>query len=1115
MPSLTPVLALPGLSPDERRIELEMPAGLTVAEIVSSTLPGLADQAMDRARVWLVSNAGETLLSSRRLWRRIRPRPGVRVVIRLAPAGDELRSVLLIAVSIAATAIGQMWVGPAIATATGSAMLGQIGAAVAVAGLTIAGGALVNALIPPQQAGGSQQSEKPLFSISGWQNTAAPDGVLASLLGKLRVAPVFAAPSYTEVIGDDQYLRALFTFGYGPVELSDLRIKDTPLSNFEDVEYEIREGYAYDDPVTIYPSQVIQDSLGAELRRDRIRNASGDITGTGPETPVSRFTAGDATEACVLIQFPSGLIAYQTSGDNAGDPKSRSVQIRVEARPASGGSWSTIKTLSFSAKKREGFFRSYRWTLASRGRWEIRLTRVTHEAAESNVADRTVWAALQSFRPEYPINFDKPLCLIAIRVRATYQLNAMLDTFNALAERKILDWDHETEEWVERKTRNPASHFRHVLQGPEIAYPESDSAIALEQIQEWHDFCRLKGLKYDRNRDFDGSVWDALTEIAAAGRAAPRYDGSRYGVVIDRPQDLVVAHINSRNSRDFSWERNYLRPPHALRTQFLDETSDYQVRERVVRWPGYVGEISVTEELPMPGKTDPDEIWIELRRRQYEIIHRPDVFEAVQSGAVRTATRGDFVKGSYETLKKTLAALRVSAVRDQYVTLDGWVEMQPGTDYAIRFMHQVGEGEEATFESVIRTVRTEAGRTDSFALTGEGDVPAHGEIVQFGVLGEESIDLVVSGTQAGDGMTTVLRMLAQAPIIDQLTDAEVPPAWNGRAGSDAGAIISLPAVPSITSIETHYTDDIADGLIVLIEPGAGSTATVASFTLQHRLSGETAWTIMSAIPAGDGGATVTGYGPGDIIEIQVLATSAAGYPSAYADPVYGTVASPEPAPDPVPSASVVGGMGAAFINYSTPAGPNFETVRIYRNSVNDFGTSVSVATLTGAPLSSYSHVDGDSTKVSLVTNGGFSADTDWAKGDGWSITDSTAQKTAGTASQIEQALPLSTGKTYRFAFDLIGALAGTVTPSLTGGTDVDGPSVGADGQVLGALVAASGNTGFALKADDTFEGGIDNVIVYEQGLTSLAQGETFYWITAANAEGRESAPLALGSVIVI
>ena len=69
--------------------------------------------------------------------------------------------------------------------------------------------------------------------------------------------------------------------------------------------------------------------------------------------------------------------------------------------------------------------------------------------------------------------------------------------------------------------------------------------------------------------------------------------------------------------------------------------------------PGLVGAPQLTEELVLPGKTDPAEIWREGRRRFYEALHRPDTFTCVMEGAARVATRGDLVMASWDVLART------------------------------------------------------------------------------------------------------------------------------------------------------------------------------------------------------------------------------------------------------------------------------------------------------------------------------------------------------------------------------------------------------------------------------------------------------------------------------
>src|SRR4051812_24617926 len=76
-----------------------------------------------RLRVVLVSAQGQMDVAEATLWCRIRPKAGVTVLVRVVPGFDNntLRSVLTIALSVAAVAAGQIW-APVV---LGSAALGS------------------------------------------------------------------------------------------------------------------------------------------------------------------------------------------------------------------------------------------------------------------------------------------------------------------------------------------------------------------------------------------------------------------------------------------------------------------------------------------------------------------------------------------------------------------------------------------------------------------------------------------------------------------------------------------------------------------------------------------------------------------------------------------------------------------------------------------------------------------------------------------------------------------------------------------------------------------------------------------------------------------------------
>lgn len=423
-------------------------------------------------------------------------------------------------------------------------------------------------------------------------------------------------------------------------------------------------------------------------------------------------------------------------------------------------------------------------------------------------------------------------------------------------------------------TRNPASLALFILRGPALFRPVADEDIDLDAFGDWHVFCDLKGLKYDRVHDFDATLGETLAAVAAAGRAVVRHDGRKWTVVIDRPRDLVVDHINPRNASNIRASASYFEPPHALRVPFLDETNDYQEAERIVPWPGHTGDITITEELRLLGKTDPDEVWVEARRRMYEMLHRSVVYSATQQGTARSATSGDLVMASRDILRRVISSGRVVAVRGNLVELDEALTMEEGETYAIRF-RQVSE-DDTVGDSIVRTVANVPGETTVVHLTGTGELPVAGDLVHFGPSTEDSIPLILAGIERGRAGSSVLRMLPAAEVIDELTDAEVAPAWNGRVGDEVADSLEAPAVPVITAVQTGFeeTGD-ANGIVVLLEAGTGSSVPVATFQVRHRLSGAGVWEAPVSGTVASGSVSITTYTAGDSVELAARALSEA------------------------------------------------------------------------------------------------------------------------------------------------------------------------------------------------------------------------------------------------
>lgn len=1095
------VLAARHLDPGMGRVELELPEGLTVAQIVTAALPQATARDIATCRVALVTDRGVQFVP-RELWHLARPRPGVRVVLRLLAGKNALRSILSIVISIAALASGQLW-GLQFGSFLGfsGAAASAVGAALIGVGVTVIGNLLINALIPPPKPESREAQNR--YSISGWRNRVEPDGAVPDVLGEVRFAPPFGALSYSEIVGDWHYIRALFCLGYGPVEISDMRIGETSLSEFDDVEIELRYGQPGETPVSLYPRQIAEEAIGLELVRPLPRDELGEVIDDEPgeETPVVRTTGSDASGASVIVAFPSGLVRF----DNGGKSKPETVSIRIEQRLVQAEDWLPVATLDITAKKLEAFYRQHTWQFPSRGRWQIRVTMMTDETTDTQVQRRVSWAALQTLRPEYPLNFDRPLALAAVRVKATHQLSGQLDSFNVLARRVCLDWDHVTETWIDRATSNPASLFRLVLQGPGNPKAVPDDGIDLEILQDWHDFCRIKGLHYDRVIEETGrTLRDVLTEIASAGRAAPRHDGLHWGVVIDRPDGLVVDHISERNSWDFSVTRSYVEPPHGMRVKFLDAANDYKPAERLVPWPGHVGPITLTEAMEMPYKTDAAEVYREALRRMLEAIHRPDIYQVTQDGPVRVATRGDKVRLSNGVISKVQMAARVRRVVGGRIELDELVQMEAGEDYAIRF--RVGADEEDTIGvSVLRSVRTEPGATRILTLEGEGDLPAAGDLVLFGTASEDSYPLIVSGVEAAEGFASIMRLVDAAPQIDAIVDAAVVPEWSGRVGAEIDANLTPPPMPRFTSVtSTRIGAEAGQGIIdYLIVPGSGPIRS-ASYRIEHRLVGAPSWTSV-AIPVANGGGRITGYAAEAAVELRAVAISATAVDGPVTASITLTVGAGDAA---IPAAissddvTVTTTLGGASVRVSV-GDARAAQIQIYRSTSSTLNRATDAV---GAPVAVAAPqvvtvTVGETGKSSTITNGIFDSATGWFLGGGWSVAGGVASHATGTTGSLVQSQTLVSGKWYRLRYTVSGRSAGTVTPALQGGTKRFGTAQSANGTHLDRIQAVSGNTGIGFDASADLVASIDNVTFYQETAACLDQGTHYLWLEAQNADG--------------
>ncbi|ODT20459.1 MAG: hypothetical protein ABS35_19525 [Kaistia sp. SCN 65-12] len=856
----------PVTDPGHQRRQVELPAGLTLAELVGLAVPDLPEPGLARLRVSIVGPRG-TWAIPREHWPRVRPAAGMTVVVRLVPGKGQMGSILSVVVTIAAVALGQLWALPlasALSISTG------VASALITAGVGIGGNLLLQALFPSRKDASGAKSH---YTVEGFRNSLNPDGDVPMVLGEHRFAPPFAMTPYTQVIGDDQYAYLLLIVGLGPHRILDIKIGDTPLAEFNDVEIEIREGYETDQPHYLINQQVVEERVGVTL--------------TGPGKPETRATPRDITRIELDLHLPAGMVWRKTDGTE----RLWYFDVRVEQRLAGTDTWELVQQLTIWAKQTYPFFRTIAWDVPTRGQYEIRVARLTDESTMSIVTDKCVWYALRGFRPEYPLHFDEPVASIAMRIKVTNQLNGGIDNVNCVASRICPDWDHATESWITRPTRNPASLARFVRQGIGAAKPRSDEQLHLDQYADWHDFCRLKNLSYDRVHDTASPIREVEADVAAAGRGSVRDDGRALGIIVDRPQSVIVDHLSEVNSSAFRGEITYLRPPDGFRVKFPDRSRDYESAERIIPWPGHSGPVRLTEELQLPGIVDPDQVWVAARRRQYELTYRRERWTREQDGLLRQATRGDLVAMSHKLLDATSAAAFVASVAGMLIVLETDVELDPGVTYGIQF--RTGQTEGALGEVVTREIAAPPGLARALRLVGPGPVPAARDHVAIGPLAQVTVEALVHAVENAGRMRTRLTLLPAAPIIDELTDLEVPPAWDGRVGTEVPGSVNPPPVPIIIAVSAGGDTTGTPGRIVVQLRAAESAIAVVRFEVRHRLDSEPDWTGPASGLAGAGTVVFGGYLAGDEVHLQARSISSAGTPSDWTAVVTVTVGDDE------------------------------------------------------------------------------------------------------------------------------------------------------------------------------------------------------------------------------
>jgi hypothetical protein len=632
-------------------------------------------------------------------------------------------------------------------------------------GLTMGAKFLLAKLFAPKPPPQPTKSDAvPVYSISGSRNQIAQWQPIPLLLGRHRMTPPLAASPYSETVGDEQYLRQLFCNGYGPLYLEEAtaKIGETLVSSFPEAEIQHRYGYYVGEPkTTLYPSSVIDLSMSVELKQ--------------AEPEVVQATATDSYQVALDFYWPQGLCNI----DNKGKRRSRKCTISLFYRTYPGGGYVRVPDFNLEASTQKAIRRTVIINLPFVGQFEVRVHKESGEPGPDFDkshwigVDTVMWTAIRSFRTGEPVRFtDAPVSFTALRVRASGRINSTVDTYNIIAQSRVLAFNGST--WVANQpSRWPPDLFRWVLQCGANRRPYPDSKIDIPALQQWWFYCTSKGWVYDKLVIAQTSVYDLLVEICAAGRAMPVFKDGKWSVVWDDLNVPVTQLFTPRNSWNFEEQRDLDPIPHGFRVRFPNEEKGWIEDERVIYNDGYnKANATLLEGFDTPGQTHTDRVWKHGRFHLAQRILRPGTFTIYTSWDALPLIRGDRVRVNFDSFKYGLYSGRVVAidVPSQTVKIDTNILLNGASNYMFRF--RLNDGSFLT-----RTI--DPGYVGEFTLVGlVGDstmsMPQVGNMFSMGYADQDSRVFRVVGIEPMEDLVHRLSLVADAPEIAYADIGQIP-----------------------------------------------------------------------------------------------------------------------------------------------------------------------------------------------------------------------------------------------------------------------------------------------------------------------------------------------------
>jgi hypothetical protein len=483
-------------------------------------------------------------------WNTTVPRPGDQIVVMPVVEGDDkqvLGAIMMIAVAVVAPGIGG-------ALAAGLGFSGTTAGLLFGAGIAIAGGLLINSLMPTPSSAYDDSSKSATY---GWspQTTQEQGLVVPRWYGKNKLYGNVVA-AHTEIDEADetkQLLKMLMALGSGPVEgivAGSIKINDQPAEYYEDVTTEEKKGTLNQTAVSFF------DKTKAQYQPNFIVTYANPRTYTTPDS--------DYDDLEIELLFDRGLYHVNDQGSLS----NHIIGVKVEISEAGEESWTTLVEDEITGKTstaiRVNYIASETYTggspvsITNGKAYDIKVTKTSEDETSVRYGDRLI---LGTIREVLNDQFIYPLTpLLAIEALATDQLSGSLSVSCIQQGRIVMTYNGSI--WTLQYSTNPAWIMWDVLTEPVISGDGDGTPYAIERYDgydpadmdlpkfyELAQFCDTmvpdgsgsteKRITFNGGFDTATNRWDAALRIAEIARCIPYFRGSQISLAIDKAADAT------------------------------------------------------------------------------------------------------------------------------------------------------------------------------------------------------------------------------------------------------------------------------------------------------------------------------------------------------------------------------------------------------------------------------------------------------------------------------------------------------------------------------------------------------------------------------------------------